>query len=140
MLVDEEEWGDAAAMADATMAPGDGENRRGWHRTHVISMAADFSPTPAGRVDADGDHNATRFREKLLVPALERGGITVVDLGGVAWCAASFVEEAFAPLVTKHNYDAAVLHDVLRIEPGPAGEHQETAAMAFDYIDRAQAG
>ncbi len=107
---------------------------------HVISMAADFSPTPAGRVDADGEYNATRFRETLLVPALESGRVTVVDLDGVAWCAASFVEEAFAPLVTKHGYEAGLLHERLRVIPGSAREHDETAALAFEYIDGAKAG
>lgn len=108
-------------------------------KEHVISVALEFSPTPAGRVEADGEHNATRFRERLLVPALERGGVTVVDLDGVALCAASFVEEAFAPLVTKHQFKAADLHKVLRIVPGSTGEHEETAALAFDYIDHAGA-
>ena len=107
---------------------------------HVIWVARDFSATPAGRVAEDGEDNATRFREKFLVPSLESGGITVVALDGVAWCAASFVEEAFGKLVTMHGFEPADLHERLEFVPGPAGVHEQTPELAFEYIDAAKAG
>ena len=103
----------------------------------VISLAADFSPTPSGVSDADGPYNATRFLESHLLPALEKNDAVIVDLEGLAACAASFLEGAFAPLVTKHHYSPDYLRKHLQIRPDNTMLHDDTAALAFHYIDHA---
>ena len=103
---------------------------------HEIYMAEDFSPTPSGRVDNDGQYNGTRFREEYLVPALKNGS-AILHLEGVAPCAASFVEEAFAPLVTKHEFTPDYLRKHLTLSVDADQLHADTVALAFYYIDNA---
>jgi hypothetical protein len=80
----------------------------------VISIASDFSKTPAGRYPADGPFNGQRFREKLLVPALnaaaQSGDRVVVVLDGALGYSSSFLEEAFGGLVRSH----AVARDFIK--------------------------
>lgn len=67
----------------------------------LISIARDYSPTPAGRYASDGPFPGEVFREKLLLPALKTQDIVVVDLDGTAGYGSSFLEEAFGGLVRK---------------------------------------
>jgi hypothetical protein len=105
--------------------------------THIINMAKDFSATPSGRSEDDGQHNGARLREEFLVPALENDGIAILHLDGVAPCAASFVEEAFAPLVTKHHFSPDYLREHLRLFVDKDHLHDDTVDLAFHYIDNA---
>lgn len=104
---------------------------------HIINVAKDFSATPSGRSEEDGQHNGARLREEFLVPALKDDGIAILRLDGVAPCAASFVEEAFAPLVTKHNFSPDYLREHLRLFVDEDHLHDDTVALAFHYIDNA---
>ena len=103
----------------------------------VISLAADFSPTPSGITDEDGQYNATRFLDEHLLPALKQNEYVRVDLEGLHACAASFVHGAFAPLVTRHEYSPEYLREHLQVLPGSAKQHDDTAELAFHYIDHA---
>ena len=71
--------------------------------TTVISVARDFSPTPAGRFLDDGPFPGERFRDEILMPALTAAGNgqVTVDLDGTAGFGSSFLEEAFGGLVRK---------------------------------------
>jgi len=75
---------------------------------HTISIARDFSRTPAGRLPKDGPFNGQRFREKFLVPALERAvkekGKVVVDFDDADSYSSSFLEEAFGGLVRLNKF------------------------------------
>jgi hypothetical protein len=67
----------------------------------VISIAKQFSPTPAGRYVSDGPFPGETFREKWLTPALDAGGTVTVNLDGTAGYGSSFLEEAFGGLVRR---------------------------------------
>ena len=68
--------------------------------TQVISIAKDFSPTPAGRYRSDGPFPGEKFRDDLLLPALRKDTEPVtVELDGTAGFGSSFLEEAFGGLV-----------------------------------------
>lgn len=68
-----------------------------------ISIAKDFTPTPGGRYEKDGDWSGEVFRDTLLEPRLKTAVALkqklVVDLDGTAGYATSFLEEAFGGLV-----------------------------------------
>ncbi len=66
----------------------------------MISIAKDFTDTPGGRNRTDGPYSGERFRDDVLVPALERGEVEV-DLDGVLGFGSSFLEEAFGGLVRR---------------------------------------
>ncbi len=69
-----------------------------------IDIAERFSRYPSGRVEADGPNNGQKFRDKILVPALEevleKQNLTtlVVDIDGCRSLGSSFLEEAFGGL------------------------------------------
>lgn len=67
----------------------------------VISIAEEFSPSPAGRYLTDGPFPGEKFREEFLMPALRDFGDVTVDLDGTAGFGSSFLEEAFGGLVRK---------------------------------------
>lgn len=74
------------------------------NEVRVINVAEDFYPYPGGRYLEDGKGNATEFREEHLVPILNKNMRAKIILDGVGGYAASFLEEAFGGLVSKHNY------------------------------------
>lgn len=81
----------------------------------VISVAQDFSDTPAGRYRADSPRSGQQFREDILLPALKRGERVEVDLNGTLGFGSSFLEEAFGGLV-RHGLTAKDLHERLSIK------------------------
>ncbi len=85
----------------------------------MIDVAKEFSTYPSGRVDADGDYNGTRFRERFLLPALKAaqadGTRVIVDIDGVRTFGSSFIEEAFGGLVRTGVVTAKQLPRVLAI-------------------------
>ena len=99
----------------------------------VISVATQFSPTPAGRYRADGPFPGEKFREDLLVPALRAGpGSVTVDLDGTAGFGSSFLEEAFGGLV-RLGFDPATLRRRLTIRSA----HPSYVTRVWSYIDHA---
>lgn len=66
--------------------------------TQTINIANDFSRYPAGRYRTDGPFSGERFREEILLPALEHGPVVIV-LDGVAGLPSSFFEEAIGGVV-----------------------------------------
>lgn len=67
----------------------------------TISIAKDFSPVPAGRHLTDGPFPGEKFRDSILVPALEHFDEITIDLDGTEGYGSSFLEEAFGGLVRK---------------------------------------
>lgn len=65
----------------------------------MISIATDFSRSPAGRFISDGPASGERFRRDFLIPGLQRHDRLVVDLDGTRGIGSSFLEEAFGGLV-----------------------------------------
>ena len=65
----------------------------------MISIATDFSRSPAGRFISDGPNSGERFRRDFLVPGLQRHERLLIDLDGTRGIGSSFLEEAFGGLV-----------------------------------------
>lgn len=87
---------------------------------HLLSIAEDFWPFPAGRVEADGPYNGEKFREQHLLPAVraaeEAGAILVVSLDGLKSCGSSFLESAFGGLVRYDGYTSKRLQRIIKID------------------------
>ena len=85
----------------------------------TISIASDFSPSPAGRTPSDGPFNGQRFRDDILVPALAKAVAgndkVIVDLDGAYSYSSSFLEEVFGGLVRSGQFSATVLTKQLEI-------------------------
>lgn len=80
-----------------------------------ISIAKDFSDTPWGRFPTDGDFCGANFRDNVLIPALKRSQIVVVDLDGVEGVGSSFLDEAFGGLVREGQFSAEELKHRLQV-------------------------
>jgi hypothetical protein len=105
-------------------------------KTQVISIAKQFSPTPAGRYISDGPFPGEKFRNELLIPALEASQERInVDLDGTAGFGSSFLEEAFGGLV-RNGYTPAVLRERLNI----ITSHPSYEARVWKYIYQASLG
>ncbi|MDI9334425.1 MAG: STAS-like domain-containing protein [Cytophagales bacterium] len=72
-----------------------------------ISIAKDFSPSPAGRNRRDGPYTGEGFREDFLIPKLKSSDLLHIDLDGTSGYGSSFLEEAFGGLIRSgFNEDA----------------------------------
>jgi hypothetical protein len=73
----------------------------------TINVAQQFAPLPFGRYRTDGQYSATRFREEYLVPSLNDYDEVDIILDGLSEAvSSSFLNEAFASLVTKEGFAA----------------------------------
>jgi hypothetical protein len=85
----------------------------------MISIASDYSSSPAGRTPEDGPFSGQRFREAVLIPALRdaiaRGTTLIVDLDGAFSYSSSFLEEAFGGLVRTNIFSASEINDHLKL-------------------------
>ena len=75
----------------------------------TLTIATDYSEFPGGRYSKDGIGNATEFREKHLVPMLEKNKPFIIDLNGIVSYPVSFIDEAFGGLVRMKRYSAEQL-------------------------------
>ena len=69
-----------------------------------IDISKNFSDVPAGRYKTDGPNSGERFRNDLLMPALQTGEKVGVILDGAEGYGSSFLEEAFGGLVRNTDY------------------------------------
>lgn len=81
----------------------------------LISIATDFSKTPAGRFSTDGPSSGEAFRKRLLEPSLRKNARIVVDLNNTLGFGSSFLEEAFGGLV-RDGFSARELHEKLEVK------------------------
>ncbi len=82
---------------------------------------SDYTKFPGGRFPTDGEGNATEFRNKFLVPHLNKGYKIVVNLDGVIGYPASFLEEVFGGLVRTNKFTADFINSHIEFkthEPG----------------------
>jgi hypothetical protein len=82
----------------------------------TISIAKQFSETPAGRTREDGPDSGQRFREELLVPMLTDNEVVEVDLDGTLGYGSSFLEEAFGGLIRSAGMTERGLKKKLKIK------------------------
>ncbi len=105
-----------------------------------IEIAKEYSAYPAGRDDADGPFNGSRFRRDFLLPryrlAVENGVDLVVSLDGVMSFGSSFLEEAFGGLVRKESVKKDDLKNRLKIVIGRPGNARYQTAIDR-YINQA---
>ncbi|MES2737245.1 MAG: STAS-like domain-containing protein [Verrucomicrobiota bacterium] len=80
-----------------------------------ICIANDFSISPSGREPDDGPFNGQRFREELLVPALQTNEKVSVRIDEVEGYGSSFLEEAFGGLVRQDGFTAKQLEQKLEL-------------------------
>ena len=80
-----------------------------------INVAEDYSRYPAGRFRTDGPFSGQKFREDLLVPALNDTEIVEVQLDGTAGFGSSFLEEAFGGLIRLHILSPAQASERVRL-------------------------
>ncbi len=105
-----------------------------------ITIATDFSSTPAGRYKEDGEFSGQCFREGFLIPNLEnanKDNPLIVNLNDAEGYGSSFLEEAFGGLVREEGYDKNTLRDILKIESNSIYSMYKTSI--WEYIDSARA-
>jgi hypothetical protein len=100
----------------------------------IVNVARDFSAMPVGRYTDDGDHSGQIFRERVLLPLLEKHIRVIVDLEGLIGVGSSFLEEAFGGLVRENCFTAEQLRSLLKILP----EDDDYCQEIWEYIDEAQ--
>lgn len=65
----------------------------------TINIANDFSRYPSGRYKKHGDTSGEEFRERFLIPHLQKNEKITVEFDGAIGYGSSFLEEAFGGLV-----------------------------------------
>ena len=81
----------------------------------MISIAEDFSTTPAGRYCRDGKFSGEAFRDNFLVPALQEEEKVQVVLDGTRGYGSSFLEETFGGLVRNGYFTKEELYLKLEV-------------------------
>lgn len=104
--------------------------------TTVISIAEDFSRFPSGRYLADGEFTGEKFRQEILVPALNNNGVVQVVFDGIAGAGSSFLEEAFGGLIRKEGMNKEFLDTHLQLS-NKDKELDSFVRMAKFFIERA---
>jgi len=105
----------------------------------IISIARDFSRTPAGRYPKDGPFNGQRFREQFLEPAiaqaLAKKGKVIVEFSDADSYSSSFLEEAFGGLVRDKKFNRDQIQSVLILATSDP-VYSMYLADAKDYLER----
>ena len=83
--------------------------------TKTISVANDFSATPAGRYKADGPYSGQEFRDKFIIPALQNYDRVIIDLDGTLGYGSSFLEESFGGILRVSGYDYETIKKKLEV-------------------------
>lgn len=100
----------------------------------MISIAREFSPSPAGRYLSDGPFPGEKFRDEVLWPALNEGKTVTVDLDGAEGYGSSFLEEVFGGLIRK-GLTESTLRTKLRIQ----SSRRSYEERIWNYIHKAAA-
>lgn len=100
----------------------------------IINVAKQFSRFPGGRFYEDGEFSGQRFREKMLVPALNKYQRVVVDLDGTLGYGSSFLEEAFGGLVRISGFTPDQLNKALDVRT----QNEVLSYTVRHYIDEAR--
>lgn len=98
----------------------------------MIKISEHFSRHPAGRFFEDGPDNGSRFRDEILVPALESGEIVEVRIDGTSTLPTSFLEEGFGGLI-RRGFPLEKLKEQLRITSEDV-ERKSFVDQIWNYI------
>lgn len=103
-----------------------------------ISLAAEFSPVPAGRMRSDGPKSGEVFREDLLLPKLQQaekeGRMVEVSLDGVEGVGSSFLDEAFGGLIRKRHYTMERLKKLLEFAESKDPAYPPYVDLIWEYV------
>lgn len=102
-------------------------------KSTLISIANDFSPSPAGRYLRDGPFPGEVFRDKILLPAVKENDKVVVDLDGTDGYGSSFLEEAFGGLV-RLGFSPKLLAEKIQLK----STRQSYKLRIWNYINSAE--
>jgi len=106
----------------------------------IINVGKDFSRTPGGRRYNSGPDSGELFRERFLLPALQRavtqGDRVFVVLDGPRGYLSSFLEEAFGGLIRRGYFTKAQLKRHLDIRAEDSF-YETYRRLALKYIDEA---
>ena len=105
--------------------------------SETLVIVRDFHPFPGGRYLVDGPGNGTTFREKYLVPVLQKHGELTIDLDGAPGYPSSFLEEAFGGLI-RQNFDVEAIRAALKFKATDPG-YQRYITKIWGHIERAAA-
>lgn len=107
----------------------------------MIQIDRDFSPDPNGRYYSDGPNSGEKFRQELLLPALDRlknnDVLTIKIDGDVIGYGSSFLDEGFAGVVFYGFYKAEVLKKKIEII-FDTDSFDFYKSRIFQYIDEAE--
>ena len=82
-----------------------------------INVAKDFSDLPYGRTDVESTTNATKFKEEILIPAINKNPEKlIIDFNGVLGLGGSFVDEAFYDLYKSTRKTKEELNNLIEIK------------------------
>lgn len=65
----------------------------------TIKISKDFSPFPAGRYATDGNYSGEKFRNDILIPAIEHNDRVCINFDGGIGYGSNFLEEVFGGLI-----------------------------------------
>ena len=103
-----------------------------------IKLSTDFSPTPGGRLIAEGDFSGELFRDELLFKRYEEAEINnttlEVDFDDCYGVGTSFLEEAFGGLVRKYHK-----HGIFKRLKIVALEDETIPGNIKKYVEEAEA-
>jgi len=102
---------------------------------NTINIADDFTPYPGGRYPEDGKGNGTDFRQRFLVPVLQKKDHAIIILDGALGYPSSFLEEAFGGLV-RLGFNSDVIEASFTIEVDQPGL-KRYKSMIIEYIRKA---
>lgn len=80
----------------------------------TILVTTEFHPSPRGRYIQDTEGSAEEFRS-LLVKALKENNHVIVDLTGYNRYGRSFLDEAFAGLISQEGFTKVELDEKLTV-------------------------
>lgn len=82
----------------------------------TIDIAKEFSRFPFGRFTNQSDTSGEKFRNDILVPALNEYDVVTIVLDGAKGYGSSFLEEAFGGLMRVSNLKYAEVRKKLKIK------------------------
>lgn len=66
---------------------------------------ADWTTTPGHRYSRDCEWSGEEYRDKILIPALEKAQVVEVNLDGVLGCSSGWLSEVFQGVISKLGPD-----------------------------------
>ena len=99
----------------------------------IIDIVKDFSSMAGGRYPIHSDFSGQKFRDEILVPALNKYARVKVILDGAEGLDTSFLDESFGGLIRNGLFSRVELEEKLVI----ISNMSSSARRAWNYIETA---